>query len=147
MWNMSEKGFKELYEKLPGRKPKFKEVWGLTGGNPEMLARPYQDDWNVDAVVAELIKAKELTRDLVKRWEPYLKEVVEDPQSLWEEDYPSEFREELIAKNLVVYNMYDRDPIFWIDEPPPERDPELGIGKEVAWQTPLHREAVKRGDC
>ena len=40
--------------------------------------------------------------------------------------------------------MYDRDPIFWIDEPPPERDPELGIGKEVAWQTPLHREAVKR---
>jgi len=112
MWNMSEKGFKELYEKLPGRKPKFKEVWGLTGGNPEMLARPYQDDWNVDAVVAELIKAKELTRDLVKRWEPYLKEVVEDPQSLWEEDYPSEFREELIAKNLVVYNMYDRPHIL-----------------------------------
>ena len=73
-----------------------------------------------------------------------LKEVVEDPQSLWEEDYPSEFREELIAKNLIVYNMYDRDPVFWIDEPPPERDPELGIGREVAWQTPLHREAVKR---
>ena len=67
MWNMSEKGFKELYEKLPGQKPEFKEVWGLTGGNPEMLARLYQASWNVDFVVAELIRAKELTRDFVKR--------------------------------------------------------------------------------
>jgi len=40
--------------------------------------------------------------------------------------------------------MYARDPWFWIDETPPERDSELGIGKRVAWQTPLHREAVKR---
>ncbi|GAB6944937.1 hypothetical protein JCM14467A_17190 [Vulcanisaeta sp. JCM 14467] len=32
----------------------------------------------------------------------------------------------------------------WIDEPPPERDPELGIGRYVAWQTPLHREAVRK---
>jgi len=144
MWNMSKRGFEELYEKLPGQKPEFKEVWGLTGGNPEVLARLYRAGWNVDVVVAELIKAKELTRDFVKRWEPYLKEVVEDPQNLWEEDYPREFREELIAKNLIVYNVYDRDPVFWIDEPPPERDPELGIGKEVAWQTPLHREAVRK---
>jgi hypothetical protein len=35
-------------------------------------------------------------------------------------------------------------PSFWIDQPPPERDPELGIGKNVAWQTPIHREAVRR---
>jgi hypothetical protein len=40
--------------------------------------------------------------------------------------------------------MYDRDPYFWIDAPPPEKDPELGIGKNVAWQTPIHREAVKK---
>jgi hypothetical protein len=51
---------------------------------------------------------------------------------------------ELIAKNLIVYNMYDRDPWFWIDEPPLEKDLDLGIGKHIAWQTPLHREAVKR---
>ena len=37
-----------------------------------------------------------------------------------------------------------REPQFWIDEPPPERDPELGIGRHMAWQTPLHREAVRR---
>jgi hypothetical protein len=112
--------------------------------NPEMLARLYQAEWNVEKVVARLIKAKELTKDFVKKWGLYLKKVVEDPQSLWEEDFPNEFREEMIARNLIVYNMYDRDPWFWIDQPPPERGMELGIGKNAAWQTPLHREAVKR---
>jgi len=28
-------------------------------------------------------------------------------------------------------------------KPPPERDLELGVGRRVAWQTPLHREAVR----
>jgi hypothetical protein len=40
--------------------------------------------------------------------------------------------------------MYDRRPSFWVDAPPPERDPGLGIGKNAAWQTPIHREAVRR---
>jgi hypothetical protein len=49
-----------------------------------------------------------------------------------------------MAKNLIVYNIYERKQVFWIDQSPPEKDSELGIGKNVAWQTPLHREAVKR---
>jgi len=49
-----------------------------------------------------------------------------------------------VAKNLIVYNIYERKQIFWIDQPPPEKDPELGIGKDVAWQTPIHKEAVKQ---
>jgi len=144
MWNMSEKGLEELYERIPGPKPKLEDAWRLTGGNPEMLARLYEAKWKVDAVVADLVRAKDLTEGFIRRWRPHLKRVVEDPQSLWEEDFPDGLREELIAKNLIVYNMYDRDPWFWIDEPPPEKDLELGIGKDVAWQTPLHREAVKR---
>jgi hypothetical protein len=27
---------------------------------------------------------------------------------------------------------------------PPERDSELGIGRYAAWQTPIHREVVKK---
>jgi predicted GTPase len=27
--------------------------------------------------------------------------------------------------------------------PPPERDADLGIGKHVTWQIPIHRDAVK----
>jgi len=37
MWNMPKEGFRQLYEKLPGHKPPFEEVWRLTGGNPRML--------------------------------------------------------------------------------------------------------------
>ncbi|NHW44257.1 MAG: hypothetical protein HA491_00720, partial [Candidatus Verstraetearchaeota archaeon] len=140
----SRKGFEELYEKIPAPKPDFEEAWRLTGGNPRMLSQLYEAEWDVERVVTWLIRAKELTKDFVKRWRPHLERVVEDPQSLWEEDFPESFREELMVKNLIVYNMYERDPRFWIDEPPPEKDLELGIGKDVAWQTPLHREAVKR---
>jgi hypothetical protein len=143
MWNLSRRGFEELYEKLPGPKPPLEEAWRLTGGNPEMLARLYEARWNVDGVVADLIKVKRL-KELARKWGPYLREAVEGPDNVWERNHPEEFKNELIAKNLIVYDMYDRDPWFWIDEPPPERDLELGVGKEVAWQTPLHREAVKR---
>jgi hypothetical protein len=37
-----------------------------------------------------------------------------------------------------------RQSPYWVDQPPPERDPELGVGRNVAWQTPIHREAVRR---
>ena len=60
-----------------------------------------------------------------------------------EPDFPEELRAELVEKNLIVYDIYFRNPELWIDEPPPDRDSELGIGRYAAWQTPLHREAVK----
>ncbi|MCC6019545.1 MAG: ATP-binding protein [Candidatus Verstraetearchaeota archaeon] len=144
MWNMPKMGFEELYGKLPDPKPKFEDVWAICGGNPRILSQLYEAKWDIDMVIAWLIRMKDLTRSFVKRWEPYLKKVVEDPQSLWEEDFPSELKGELIAKNLIVHNIYDRNPKFWIDEPPPEKDLELGIGRDVAWQTPIHREAVRR---
>ncbi|MCC6056427.1 MAG: AAA family ATPase, partial [Desulfurococcaceae archaeon] len=37
-----------------------------------------------------------------------------------------------------------RDLELWVDQPPPQKDPGLGIGKYIAWQTPLHREAVRK---
>ena len=144
MWNMSKRGFEELYERIPGPKLRLEDAWAITGGNPRILSQLYEVEWDVDTVVAWLVRAKELTKDFVKKWRAYLEKVVKDPQSLWEEDFPSKFSEELIAKNLIVYNMYERDPRFWIDEPPPERDEELGIGRDVAWQSPLHREAVEK---
>jgi len=65
MWNMNRKGFEELYEKLPSPKPDFENAWRLTGGNPEMLARLYRANWDVEVVVKRLIRAKKL-KDLVK---------------------------------------------------------------------------------
>jgi hypothetical protein len=144
MWNMSRKGFEELYEKIPGLKPEFEDIWKLTGGNPDALSKLYQAEWNVNRVITELINSKEITSSFIEKWKYWLDEAVKDPDILWRANVPDELVRELIAKNLIVYNMYDRDPWFWIDEPPLEKDLDLGIGKHVAWQTPLHREAVKR---
>ncbi|MFP3252347.1 MAG: ATP-binding protein [Thermoproteus sp.] len=144
MWNMPREGFQQLYEKLPGPKPPFEEVWRLTGGNPGMLSRLYLTGWNRGAVVTRLIREKGLTPEFVARWRGWLERVVEDPEALWSPDAPEELIRQLVERNLIVYNIYEREQIFWVDAPPPERDPELGVGRDVAWQTPLHREAVRR---
>ncbi len=144
MWNMAKDGFRRLYEAIPGAKPSFEEAWRLTGGNPHMLLELYKSGWNVDRVVKALIRDKELTSSFIAKWRRWLEETVEDPEALWSPDAPEELIKQLVERNLIVYNMYDRDPYFWIDQPPPERDPELGIGRNVAWQTPIHREAVRR---
>ena len=144
MWNMSKRGFRELYEEIPGFKLEFEDVWRLTGGNPDVFRKLYQADWSIERVIHEFIVNKEITRSFIEKWRSWLEIAIEDPDSLWGVDIPSELIEELISKNLIVYNMYSRDPWFWIDEPPLERDLELGIGKYIAWQSPLHREAVRR---
>ena len=46
-----------------------------------------------------------------------------------EEEVPEELRNEFIEKNLIVYGTYSRNPDLWVDEPPPEKVPELGIGR------------------
>jgi energy-coupling factor transporter ATP-binding protein EcfA2 len=144
MWNMAKDGFTQLYETIPGAKPPLEEAWRWTGGNPHMLLELHKSGWNVDRIVKALIRDKELTSSFIAKWRRWLEEAVEDPEALWSSDAPEELIKQLTEKNLIVYNMYDRDPYFWVDQPPPERDPELGIGKNVAWQTPIHREAVRR---
>jgi hypothetical protein len=129
---------------VAGAEASFKEAWRWASGNPRMLVRLYENRWSVEEVVLRLMREKGLTAEFVRRWGRWLEAAVEDPETLWAGDVPEELIRELEARNLIVYNMYDRDPYFWIDQPPPERDPELGIGKNVAWHTPLHREAARR---
>jgi len=88
------------------------------------------------------ILAATLSREEVE----VLRQVLGDPDSLVErlrEKHVRELERRLVELNLIMY-MHDRDEHFWIDQPPPEKDPELGIGRFYAWQTPLHREAVRR---
>jgi energy-coupling factor transporter ATP-binding protein EcfA2 len=144
MWNMSMEGFRQLYERIPGPKPPFEEVWRWTGGNPDILRRLYEASWNVDKVVTAVAREKVLSSPFVARWRGWLEQAVENPDALWSPETSEELIDALEEKNLIIYNMYERDPYFWVDQPPPERDPELGIGKNAAWQTPIHREAVRR---
>jgi hypothetical protein len=144
MWNMGRKGFEELYEKIPGPKPSFDDVWRLAGGNPYMLSLLYRYSWRVDAVISVIVSEKGLTRWFVGLWREWLEKIVEDPDSVSDPEFPQSLRDELIRRNLIVHHLRVRDPELWIDEPPPEKDPEIGVGKEDAWQAPLYREAVRR---
>jgi energy-coupling factor transporter ATP-binding protein EcfA2 len=146
MWNMSREGFEQLYEQLPGPKPDVEDAWRLTGGNPGVLARLYQAGWSADEVVKSLIASKNLDTlapTLSPEEREWLRQAVEDPDTLLaREKLP--LIEKLIELNLIVDAITYRDPPLWIDQPPPQKDLVLGVWKRVAWQTPLHREAVKR---
>ncbi len=147
MWNMPKNGFKQLYDQIPGKKPDLEEVWRLTGGgNPRMLEELYKANWDADRVIGgELIKGKGVdvfVSSLSDSKRRMLARAVEDPDVLFtREGIP--LMNKLIELNLVL-DISDRKPYLWIDQPPPEKDEELGIGRRVAWQSPLHREAVRR---
>lgn len=144
MWNMSKEGFREFYDKIPGPKPNFEYAWIWTGGNPRLLSQLHQAKWNVNEVVKRIIVSREITANFIEKWRGWIEKIVEDPDNIWSTNAPENFINELTAKNLIVYYMYDRDEKFWVDLPPRDRDPEIGIGRYVAWQTPLHREAVRK---
>jgi len=149
LWNMSREGFRMLYEVLPGSKPPFEEIWRTTGGNPRYLARLLKAGWRVESVVNGIAKDKRLghfTASLSRREIDILGEVLEDPDKLFKrlrEPEAQSLERKLIELNMLI-EVWERDEYGWIDKPPPEKDPELGIGKFYAWQTPLHREAVRR---
>jgi len=147
MWNMSREGFEELYKALPDPKPSFDEVWRLAGGSPRYLENLYRAGWNIEKVVKNIVEDRKLlglVGELSDVERQILGEAIEDPDTLFRR-----YREakslinRLTDRNLIV-ELKRRDPDVWIDQPPPERDPDLGIGRYFAWQTPLHREAVKK---
>ncbi len=154
IWNMNMDGFRDLYSQIPGKKPDFDDVWRWTGGNPRLLARLYESRWSVDAVVQWITERRDLV-SLVKNLDKIrlevLRESIDDPDALLnrlgeaeEEDKAkiSRLIDELVRLNLIM-RMPSRRDFLWIDVPPPKKDLELGIGEYYAWQTPLHREAVK----
>ncbi|RFA94292.1 ATP-binding protein [Pyrobaculum aerophilum] len=145
MWNMPKEGFKRLYEQIPGEKPAFEDVWRWTGGNPKLLGRLYEAGWDADKIVERLAAGRDLAtfiKTLSGRERQILAEAVENPDALYtEEGMP--LMEKLRELDLAL-DLFERKPYLWVDVPPPERDPELGIGKYVAWQTPLHMEAIRR---
>ena len=145
MWNMPREGFRQLYEQLSGPKPEFDHVWKLTGGNPRILERLYRAGWNTERVISDLITEKNIkafTASLSNKKRQLLAKAIEDPDTLMtREGIP--LMNKLIELNLIMEIPEWRDPWYWAGEPPPQKDPELGIGRDLAWQTPIHREAVR----
>ncbi len=149
LWNMSRNGFREFYDSLPGDKPSFEDVWRWIGGNPRYLERAYVSEWRFSDIVADLTRARNLDEwvsSLNIEHKDLLREVIEDPDTIFHrigEKEVKKLRDELIERNLVI-RIWERDEYGWFDTPPPEKDLSLGIGRYYAWQTPLHREAVRK---
>ena len=146
MWNMSKKGFRELYEKIPGDKLLFEDIWKLTGGNPRLLAQLYELKWDVEYVIKSFVESRKLITfmsSLSSDEREWLFKAIEDPDTLLTKEKIF-LLNKLVELNLVIDAIPARDEKSWVDEPPLERDLELGIGKHIAWQTPLHREAVRK---
>jgi hypothetical protein len=146
MWNMSREGFERLYKQIPEPKPSFEEAWRITGGNPGVLAQLRMAGWRPEKVVEALAERKKLAAlllSLSSEEREWLRQAVEDPDTLFaRERLP--LMEKLVELNLVIDSVPRRESWLWIDEPPPEKEPDLGVGRRVAWQSPLHREAVRR---
>ena len=149
LWNMSREGFEELYNVMPSSKPSFEEVWNLLGGNPRYLGRLYERNWSVEGTINDLIKLRGLDEQVSSfdsRMKELLSEIIEDPDVIFynlRDEQVRKLRDMLVELNLII-RVWDRDEYSWIDVPPPEKDIELGIGRYYAWQTPLHKEAVKK---
>ncbi|MEM1598912.1 MAG: ATP-binding protein [Pyrobaculum sp.] len=147
IWNMPREGFRQLYDAMPGPKPPFEEVWRWTGGNPRYLEELYKAGWDVGGLLKEFVKSRGLVGKLAGLGDAareVLKKALEDPDALFHSirDVPG-LVEKLTEWNLITY-VYDKDQRLWIDTPPPEKDVEMGVGIYYAWQTPLHREAVRK---
>jgi energy-coupling factor transporter ATP-binding protein EcfA2 len=146
IWNMGREGFEQLYRQIPEPKPDVEEAWRITGGNPGILADLYRAKWDVGAVVGGLARRKRLSAFLLSlssEERGWLRQAVEDPDTLFaRERLP--LMEKLAELNLIVESIEGRESWYWVDQPPPERDPEIGVGWHAAWQSPLHREAVRR---
>jgi len=146
MWNMSKEGFRELYSQIPGEKPDFEYTWKLTGGNPKLLGELYKAGWNKDRVldaIAALRRLRSLIARLSHEERAWLREAVEDPDTLFTRER-MHLLDRLVELNLILDDIPYRREHLWVDSPPPEKDPELGIGKHAAWQTPMHREAARK---
>ena len=146
IWNMPKEGFRQLYEQIPGNKPPFEEVWRATGGNPRLLEELYETGWDINGVVRRILERKKISefiKTLRDDEKELLRRALDDPDTLFtREGIP--LMNKLVDMNLIIDTIPERDPELWAGETPPEKDPELGVGRNVAWQTPLHREAVKK---
>ncbi len=144
LWNMSRGGFRALYGRLPGPKPGFEQAWRVTGGNPRLLARLYMLGWSVEGLRRWIVAVKsldELVAGLGASDRRLLREALADPDVLASPEAVG-LRRLLVERNLVSYIPSIRGREVWLDEPPAERDEELGVGRLYAWQAPVYRDVL-----
>ncbi len=143
LWNLDRRGFEELVEKLgPPGSADTDGLWRLLGGNPaKLLELAFNYEWSVERMIA--VYSDRLV-DVVKRVQrerltSLLMDAINDPDVLGGEDKGAEKLEEI----LVEANLVTRLGLL-LDGTRLTPDPELGIGRYYAWQTPLYRQVLRQ---
>lgn len=119
---------------------------------PRPSRRACGGGWDVGWAVAKIAaerKIRELAASLSQRQRAVLQEASEDPDAV--ERHMAEegaealkLVEALVDRNLIIDWLPEREGRLWIDKPSPEKELDIGVGESFAWQTPLHREAVRK---
>ncbi len=145
IWNLDKKAFKELFYELdPPNNISFNDIWRLLGGNPRKLIElAKRFDWNIEAMISDYTKRMHsiVTLIIKEGLRRELELVLEDIDSI-NEVMSKEMRklEELLEENNLILYKY----MTTITRKEVSRDPEIGIGKYYAWQTPLYREVIEK---
>ncbi len=129
LWNLDPAGFAELVEQLdPRRRPE--DLYIVTGGNPRLAIELARYGWDVEKVkklyserIRSTLRMASIDRDRIRA-------LVEDPDT----DPQTAAKLEELGLMIELFRNASLSPI------PTDRD--LGVGKEWAWQTPLHRNIV-----
>ncbi len=141
LWNLDRRGFEELIEKLgPPEGIDTEGLWRLLGGNPaKLLELAYNYEWGVERMLAAY---SDRLLDVVRRVQReglsnLLTSAIDDPDVLADGDSRVERLEEI----LVEANLVTRLGLL-LDGGRLRPDPELGVGRHYAWQTPLYRRVL-----
>ncbi len=129
MRNLPKKGLEELAKQLEAPID-IEALWKLTGG-PRAIIDLAVHNWNVDNWMKYIErKVTSTVRNIDLR---ELKTLVEDPDSNWRIAIKLEERGLMMELNraLVIG-----------EEPKP--NPELGVGRECAWQLPIYRQVIEK---
>jgi len=136
MWSLGPEAFVELLEELGAPRSVTGDAWLALGGNPRLALALRARSWRLERLKEDLYRSiRILLEPLRREARGQLAEVAEDVDAVM--NYPQLLRH-LLDSNLIT--PVDRPCIGYT----PPVDPELGVGRHYAWQTPLHHRLTRK---
>ncbi|RLF24756.1 MAG: hypothetical protein DRN15_02135 [Thermoprotei archaeon] len=136
MWNLPKEHFMELAKQLGAPDEAIMErAWSLTGGNPRALLEIASLRWNFDEWMRHIEHRMRRALFELREHKESIRAALEDPDVLVED---REAFNKMLDLNLIM-DFY-AEPLGVKPRP----NPEMGIGREIAWQIPVYVHVMRR---